>query len=39
MIVQVPDFFKDENSQCNVLIACVTCDNRFVSRVVKNDMS
>ncbi len=43
MIVQVHDFFKDVNAQCNVLnirqpVLQVITVLSFVSRVVKNDI-
>ncbi len=43
MIVQVQDFFKDVNAQCNVLnirqpVLQVITVLSFVSRVVKNDI-
>jgi len=37
-IVQVQDFFKDVNAQCNVLSVGQPSDNHFESRVVKNDI-
>jgi len=43
MIVQVQDFFKDVNAQCNVLkirqpVLQVITVLSFVSRVLKNDI-